>query len=103
MFGESVHLTADGEYGDIYQKVQTYLSLHFTRLPRFEMYYDAKGLITSENKRHQIVKGNGVIVQIHAADYLDAIGLLLENNGVDMDAVSTSCSSELRCLYGYHK
>lgn len=104
MFGESIHLTADyGEYSHIYQKVRTYLSEHFTRLPKIEMYYDAKGKITSENKRHQIVQGNLVVAQIHATDYLDAIGLLLEGDKVELDAVSTKCAPELSSLYGYHE
>lgn len=101
-FGTSVHLKEDGEYKQIYQKATDYLKQHFSRLPKVDLYYDAKGEITSETKDHHIVKGGLIVVQIHRHDGLDAIGLLCLDNGIELDAVSTRCKPELRKQYGYH-
>lgn len=101
-FGESIHLSEDGEYKQIYQRIQEYLNQHFSRLPKVDLYYDAKGAIQSETQNHQIVNGGLVVVQIHRHDGLDAIGLLCLDNGIELDAVSTRCKSELRTQYGYH-
>jgi len=100
-FGESIHLSENGEYNQIYQRVREYLSQHFSRLPKVDLYYDAKGTIRSETQDHQIVDGGLVIVQIHNPNYKDAIGLLCLDNGIELDSVSTRCKSELRSLYGY--
>lgn len=97
MFGNSVHLTADGKYGHIYQQAQTYLTQHFTHLPPVDMYYDAEGKIQSGEN------GNSIFVQIQAKNFGDTIGLLFENDHIRLDSVSTSCSSELKDLYGYHE
>jgi hypothetical protein len=101
-FGTSVLLREGGEYKQIYQMVQTYLNQHFSRLPKVDLYYDAKGTIRSETKDHQTVTGGLVVVQIHNPNYLDAIGLLCLDNGIELDAVSTRCKPELRTQYGYH-
>jgi len=101
-FGTSVHLKEDGEYKQIYQRVLEYLKQHFSRLPKVDLYYDAKGTIHSETKDHQMVKGGLVVVQIHRHDGNDAIGLLCLDNGIELDAVSTRCKPELRAWYGYH-
>ena len=101
-FGESIHLSENGEYSQIYQRVREYLKQHFSRLPKVDLYYDAKGTIKSETKDHQIVRGGLVVVQIHNPNYQDAIGLLCLGDGVELDSVSTRCKPELRTLYGYH-
>ena len=101
-FGESIHLSEDGEYNQIYQKVLAYLKQHFSRLPRVDLFYDAKGTLRSETQDHQIVTGGLVVVQIHNPNYLDAIGLLCLDKGIELDSVSASCKSELRAMYGYH-
>ena len=100
--GTSVHLKEDGEYKQIYQKALAYLKQHFSRLPKVDLFYDAKGTIKSETKDHQIVKGGLIVVQIHNHNYEDAIGLLCLDNGIELDAVSTRCKAELRTQYGYH-
>jgi hypothetical protein len=102
-FGTSVHLSEDGGiHAHIYQGVKAYLKQHFSRLPRVDLYYDAKGALRSETQDHQMVNGGLVVVQIHNHNYEDAIGLLCLDNGIELDAVSASCKSELRTQYGYH-
>jgi len=101
-FGEMVHLKADGKHAHVYQKVQEYLAQHFTRLPKVDIYYDAEGKIPNQNRRDQLVVGL-ICVQIHADGYGDTIGLLLEDDCVDLDAVCTGCIPELKKLYGYHE
>ena len=103
MLGTMVNLRADGEYRQTYQKVQTYLAQHFTRLPKVDLYYDAKGTIRSENQQHQIGAFGLIVVQIQGPEFDDAIGLLLVNDHVELDAVSASCVPELRKLCGYHE
>ena len=101
-FGTMVHLRENGEYKQIHQRVLAYLEQHFSRLPKVDLFYDAKGTLRSETKDHQMVNGGLVVVQIHNHNYEDAIGLLCLDNGIELDAVSTSCKSELRTQYGYH-
>jgi hypothetical protein len=101
-FGESIHLSENGEYKQIYQRVLEYLSQHFSRLPKVDLYYDAKGTLRSETQDHQIITGGLVVVQIHRHDGIDAIGLLCRDTGVELDSVSASCKPELRTWYGYH-
>jgi hypothetical protein len=101
-FGAMIHLSENGEYKQIYQRSLEYLNQHFSRLPKVDLFYDAKGTLRSQTKDHQMVNGGLVVVQIHRHDGLDAIGLLCLDNGIELDAVSTSCKSELRIQYGYH-
>ena len=102
-FGTMVPLRENGEYKQIYQMVLAYLKQHFSRLPKVDLYYDAKGTNQSESQDHQMVKGKLVVVQIHNRDYKDAIGLLCLDKSIELDAVSASCKSDLRALYGYHE
>lgn len=102
MFGTMVHLSTDGAYGQVYQKVQAYLAQHFKRLPKTDVYYDAEGTIRTERQNHQSVTGGLVIVEIHARGYNDTIGLVLVNDCVELDAVSASARPQFRTLYGYH-
>jgi hypothetical protein len=101
-FGTMVPLIEEGPYKHIYQKVQEYLEQHFSRLPKVDLFYDAKSTLRSETKDHQMINGKLIVVQIHAHNYKDAIGLLCLDNGIELDAVSTRCKPELRTLYGYH-
>jgi hypothetical protein len=100
-FGEMVPLSADGEYAQVHNKVQEYLAQHFTRLPNVELHYDAKGNLRSENRQHRIVTGGLVCVNIPSEG--DTLGILVEGESVDLDAVCTSCIPELRRLYGYYE
>jgi len=101
MFGTMIRLSTDGKHKEVYLKVKEYLTQHFTCLPPVEIYYDAEGKITSENRQHQIVVGGLICVRI--ASHGDTLGLLLENGQVELDSVCTSCIPELRRLYGYHE
>lgn len=103
MFGTMVHLSTDSAYEQIYQKVQAYLAQHFKRLPNIDVYYDAEGTIRAGRQNYQGITGGLVIVEIHARGYNDAIGLVLVNDSVELDAVSASARPQFRTLYGYHE